>query len=448
MFDKIKQKVSNKIPLSPTKRKVVKNVYWSFLGRIISMLAQLFVGIIVARYLGPEQYGLMNYVISYVAIFEVISEFGLSNIEIRELSSHENLKEQILGSAFITRVLFSFIAYLILAASLMLYNPDRFTSIMILLYGLYMFTKPFAVIRNYFTSIIFNEYVVKTEITRTLLGAAIKIVLLLLKEPLAWFIMAVAFDGVIVASGYVYSYNKKVGRLKDWTFDKNEAKYLAIQGFPLLLSSAAIVVYGKIDQVFIGNILNNTEVGYYSTADKFLTLILYLPGVLCQTVAPLLVKKYQNDYNGYLKMRQQFVNIVVWSTVILSFFVSLSSYFLITLTFGSAFLASVPVLQVLSWKTVGSALSEASGQLIILEKKQKWAAIRNLVGCVVNVGLNLILIPKYGIMGSAWTAILTVLCSGTLANLFIPSYRQIFMVQMKSIAFGWKDIINIKLLLQ
>ena len=205
MFEKIQSKISHKINLSPTKKKVAKNVYWAFLGKIVNMAAALFVGIIVARYLGPSQYGLMNYVISYVAIFEVISEFGLSNIEIRELSHHPDEKERILGSAFTIRLIFTVIAYILLALSLLFFTQDSFTIKMILVYGLYMFTKSFTIIRNYFTSIILNEYVVKSEITRTLLGAVIKILLLLLHAPLSAFIIATAFDGVIVASGYVYS---------------------------------------------------------------------------------------------------------------------------------------------------------------------------------------------------------------------------------------------------
>ena len=448
MFEKIQSKISHKINLSPTKKKVAKNVYWAFLGKIVNMAAALFVGIIVARYLGPSQYGLMNYVISYVAIFEVISEFGLSNIEIRELSHHPDEKERILGSAFTIRLIFTVIAYILLALSLLFFTQDSFTIKMILVYGLYMFTKSFTIVRNYFTSIILNEYVVKSEITRTLLGAVIKILLLLLHAPLSAFIIATAFDGVIVASGYVYSYNKKVGLLKDWTFDKEEAKYLGKEGFPLLLSSAAIIVYNKIDQVMIGNMLNHAEVGYYATAEKFLSLILFLPTVLVQTVAPLLVKKYNENHESYLKMRQQFVNIITWTAALIALLVCLSSYVLIRFTYGVNYLAAVPVLAIMSWKTVGNALSSSGGQIIILEKKQKWAVIRNLVGCVVNVGLNLCFIPRYGIIGSAWTSIITILVSGWLCNLIIPPYWHVFKVQAKAIFVGWKDLTKFKTLIQ
>jgi O-antigen/teichoic acid export membrane protein len=98
----------------------------------------------------------------------------------------------------------------------------------------------------------------------------------------------------------------------------------------------------------------------------------------------------------------------------------------------------------MSWKTVGNALSSSGGQIIILEKKQKWAVIRNIVGCAVNVGLNLWLIPLWGILGSAWTSIITIFVSGWLCNLLIPPYQHVFSVQTKAIFMGWKDLTKIK----
>lgn len=436
-------KIISRIKFSPAKKNIAKNIYWATLGKVVGMLAQLFVGILVARYLGPEQYGLMNYVISYVAIFEVVSEFGLSNIEIRELSSKKDDRNKILGSAFAVRLFFTIIAYLTLSISLILYKADPFTTKMILIYGLYIFSKCFTIIRNYFTSIIMNEYVVKTEIFRTFLGASIKIILLLMHAPLACFILAVAFDGIIVSSGYIFNYHQKVGKIRKWTFEKKEAIYLAKEGFPLLLSSAAIIIYNKIDQVMIGNMLNNSHVGYYATAEKFLTLILFIPQILVQTVTPILVKKYEIDYSSYLNMRLKFIGIVVWTAIIISFCVSICSYWLVYLTFGNTYILAVPVLSIISWKTVGNALSETSGQLIILERKQKWAVFRNLIGCILNVVLNLLLIPQLGIIGSAWVSLITIFISGFFSNYIITPYRSIFKDQIRALWKGWYYILNI-----
>ena len=136
--------------ISENKRKVLTNVFWALSGKIINMGGALLVAILVARYLGPEQYGLMNYVISYVAIFNILSEFGMSNIEIRELAAHPQNKEKILGTCFILRLISASITYLVIVITLIIFHTDWYTSVMILVYGLSLFPNVFLLIRNYY----------------------------------------------------------------------------------------------------------------------------------------------------------------------------------------------------------------------------------------------------------------------------------------------------------
>ena len=431
--------------LNSNKQKILANVFWAMLGKVVNMVGQLFVGILVARYLGPEQYGVMNYVISYVTLFTIISGFGLANIEIRELSRVPEERDAIMGTCFRLRLLFATIGYLLIIATLIVFKTDTFTSTMILAYVLVLYTGCFEVIRNYFTSIVKNEYVVKSEILRTIIGACLKIILLLIKAPLEYFIIATAFDTVLVATGYIFSYQKKVGKLKDWIFDLKKVPYLVKEAFPLLLSGAAVVIYQRIDQVMIGNMIGKESVGYFATAGRFLEIILFLPQVLSQTVTPMIVKtKETSTYEEYMFKAKQFVSIVVWVSILMSLLVSLSAYWLIVLTYGKKYILAVPVLQVLAFKTIGSALSSSGGQLIIIEKIQKWAVIRNILGCVVCIVLNILFIPRFGIVGSAYVTIITVLVSGCLANLLIPPYYHIFKIEMYAIFKGWKHLGYIK----
>jgi O-antigen/teichoic acid export membrane protein len=427
------------------KKRVITNVLWSILGKIVNMLGALFVGILVARYLGPAQYGLMNYVISYVALFTVIATFGMSNIEVRELSNAPDEKDKILGTCFCIRLFFSTVAYIILMLSLLIYKTDKFTTIMILLYGVTLYTTCcFELVRNYFTSIIKNEYVVKSEIARTLVGACVKIILLYFHAPLWTFIAAVVFDSILVASGYIVSYHKEAGVIRNWKYDKTVVQYFLKQSFPLLLSGAAIIVYQRIDQVMIGNMINSESVGYFATASKFLDVVLYIPTILVQTITPLLVQWKSEDEVKYNMMSQRFINIVVWISILLALIVSLISYWLIRYTYGMMYLAAVPILQIMAWKVVGMALSNSGGQLIIIEKKQKWAVIRNLFGCLVCIILNLLFIPRYGAVGSAIVTICTVITSGYLANSIIPPYRKFFKMETVALFMGWKDLVYIK----
>lgn len=426
--------------LSENKKKVFANVFWAMTGKIVNMGGALLVGILVARYLGPSQYGVMNYVISYVALFTVISNFGLDDIEIRELSKNPEYKNQILGTSFRLRLIFSTLGFFLIILTLFIFQTDRFTTIMILVYSLTLYTGSFNIVRNYFTSIVKNEYVVKSEISRTVIGAIIKIVLLWFKAPLEYFIIATFFDSVLVASGYCLSYRKIVGNFTDWKYEKTLVPFFIKESFPLVLSGAAVIIYQRIDQVMIGNMIDKTSVGYFATAGKFLDLILFLPMVLTQTITPLLIRIKDKNKEEYEIKKKQFVSLVVWVSIILSIIVSISAYWLIHFTYGDKYLPAVPILQIIAFKTVGMALSSSSGQIIIMERIQKWAFIRNIVGCIICISLNLLLIPQYGVIGSAWVTIVTVAFTGCLANIFIPPYHKIMKIQLYAIFCGWKEL--------
>lgn len=430
--------------LSENKRKIFLNIFWALLGKVVNMLGILLVGILIARYLGAEQFGLMNYVVSYVTIFGVLASFGLENIEIRELSKEPNKINSILGTAFLIRLFFSIIAFIAITITLYLFKPDTQTTVLILIYSFTVFTGCFNVIRNYFTSIIKNEYVVKSEIARTLIGAAIKIALLGLEFPLIYFIIAMVLDPILVASGYILSYHKKVGKIRDWKYDKKMAGYLVRESFPLLLSGAAMIIYQRIDQLMIGNMIDDQSVGYFAAAARFTDVILVLPLILVQTVTPILVRIRKETPNKYEEKKLQFISIVVWSAIMISLLISLSSYGLIYYTYGSQYMPAIPILQIIAWKTVGMALSASSGQIIIMEGIQKWDFIRNILASTICVGLNYLLIPRYGVIGSAWVTLITIFFTAFISNALIPAYHQVMRTQSRALLLGWKEIYHIK----
>lgn len=437
-------KIISKLNLTPTKEKVVRNVVWAVIGKVVTLLGGLLVGIFVARYLGPEQYGLMNYVMSYVALFQVLAYFGMDQIEIREESKSPEERDKIIGTAFALKLGFAVITIGLVCLTAWLFEADSFTQWMIMLYSLSMIMNSLGVIRNYFTSLVWNEYIVKTEISRTLIGAGVKVALLLLHAPLVWFIAATLFDTILIAGGYLVSYRSKIDSIRKWRFDKETAKYLIKQSFPLLLSGAAVVIYQKIDQVMLGNMLNKEAVGYYSVAGKFVEICIFIPTVLSQTITPSLVKNHASDKNEYQKNAQLFMNISIWGTILICVIISLLASPLIRYSFGSQYVPSIILLQIMVFKVVGYAHAQVTGVMIIIENKQSLVVLRNVIGCVSAIGLNLILIPKFGIIGAAISSVFTAFCTGVLSHKIIPIYRPIFRMQIHSLLYGWKDLLHIQ----
>ncbi|WP_276881528.1 flippase [Bacteroides heparinolyticus] len=436
------QRLFTKFNTDSTRGKIIRNVFWAVTGKIVTLFSTLIVGIFVARYLGPEQYGLMNYVISIVSLFTVFATFGSNEIVIRELAKKELSKEIILGSAMALRLSLAMICFIGIGIYLLLGNESIETSILILIYSSTIFFSCSEVIRFYFTSIVENEYIVKSEIFRTIIGALIKIILLLCKAPLIAFVFALALDFILLAGGYLVVYKRRVGSIRLWSVDFKFVRTLLSTSFPLLISSAAVIVYQRIDQVMIAKMLDNESVGYFSTAMSFVNVMAFIPVIIMQTTSPILVGYWKNDKQKYERESQRLIGISTWILIILCSIVALLSNPIISYTYGESYLAAIPVLQILVFKVVGITIINLSGQLIIIENIHQLAFIRNILSCVVCIVCNYYFIPRWGIIGSAWATIITVFFTGEIGNIFIPQYHHILKKQNIALLVGWKYLFN------
>lgn len=430
--------------ISQTRLKILFNVYWAVLGKFVNLLSALVVGIMVARYLGPEQYGLMNYVISYVVLFQTISLFGLDSIEVREESKAEFSVTTIIGTAFTLKIGLSLIFMALVILTSYQFDADRNTVILVSIYSLVIPLNAFSVIRNYFTAIVQNKFVVKVEIVQTLVGMVIKVLLLWFDATLIWFVLFSMFDYVLSAVGYSVTYHYKVGRLRLWHYNKDVSKYMLKESFPLLLTNTAVILYQRIDQVMIGQIIDKESVGYFSVASRFVEILIYIPMILSQTIMPILVQQLKDGVEVYEKKAQQFMNVSLWLSLLTSAIVSVIAYWLIIIAFGKAYLPAVAVLQVMSFKAASVALSNTAGAMLVAEGLQRFAFYRDCLGCIVCVVLNWILLPRYGIVAAAFVAIFSNVAAGYLADAIIPAYRHLFRRQTTALLFGWRDIYNIK----
>ena len=430
--------------LSETKAVIMQNLFWAVLGKVVNLLGALLVGIIVARYLEPSRYGLMNYIISYTFLFQTLAVFGLDAIEVREEARKAIPYTTIIGTAFRLKLVFGtiFMAAAILTSWLI--DADVYTTALIGIYALTIVLNSFSVIRNYFTSILQNKYIVQTEIMRVLTGIAIKLLFLFLHASLTWFILAYMFDFALLASGYFVAYRHKIGGIRSWKYDSDCARYLIKEAFPLMLTSTAVILYQRIDQVMIGQLIDKESVGFFSVAAKFVEVLIFIPMILAQTITPVLVRIRNENKELYEQRAQLFMNFSFWLSFLAALVTSLCAYWVVRFTFGSSYLPAVAVLQVMAFKAASVALSNTAGAMLVTEGLQRFAVLRDSLGCVVCITLNFILLPKYGIMAAAVVAIASNVAAGYIADAFIPAYRHLFVCQTKALLLGWKDIARIK----
>ena len=417
------RRLAQHLHLSDTKQLIAQNLFWAVIGKVVTLASGLFVGIVIARYLGPEQYGLMNYVISYVFLFQTFAIFGLDAIEVREEARAKEPYQKIIGTAFGIKVLSGIVFIALVIVTSILTESDSYTSLLIAIYAFSIVINSLSVVRNYFMAILQNEYVVKSEIVRTVIGIAVKLTLVLVHAPLLWIVVAYVFDGVLLSSGYLLAYRTKVGSVRQWRFDGHYARFLVKESFPLLITSAAVIIYQRIDQLMIGQII----------VDR---IVVDDPVV------------YERDRKEYAEKCQQFMNMSVWLSLLAALVVSLCAYWLVRLTFGMSYLPAVAVLQVMAFKAASVALSSTAGAMLVTEGLQRYAFLRDGLGCVVCIVLNYLFLPRYGIMAAAVVAIISNVAAGYLADAFIPAYRHIFVRQTKALAMGWRDLASFQRILK
>ena len=255
-------------------------------------------------------------------------------------------------------------------------------------------------------------------------------------------------DFALLASGYVMAYHKKIGKLAKWKFDKKSAYFLMKESFPLMLTSAAVIVYQRIDQVMIGQMVDKTAVGFFSVATRFVEVLIYIPMTLAQTISPILVRARERSELEYAKKCQQFMNLSLWLSLSSAIVTSVIANWIVCITFGNEYVPAVIVLQIMAFKVASVALSNTAGTMLVCEGLQKYAIFRDTFGCIVCIVLNYLLLPHYGIIAAAYVAIISNIAAGYVADAFIPAYRHLFVRQTKSLLFGWRDILALKAIIK
>ncbi|MBQ0057389.1 MAG: flippase [Bacteroidales bacterium] len=430
-----------------SKQSIVGNLSWALAGKMTNLVSGLVVGIIVARYLGPEKYGLMNYVVSFVFLFQTISVFGLDNIEIREEARHDVDHRIVMGTSFVLRCVLSVICIALCVLTSWQMGADRYTIMLVAIYSLVILFNTLVVIRNYYFSQVRNKHIVQAEISRTLICIVIKLALLIGGATLTWFVVANMLDMLLVGTGYVMAYRHDVGSMRQWRFDAGYARFLLRESFPLLLTNAAVIVYQRIDQVMIGDMVDKESVGYFSVASRFVEILIYIPMILSQTISPLLTRALKEEgRDAYIRKSQRFMNTSLWLSIIGGAVMSVLAYWAVLILFGETYLPAVAILQIMAFKAAGVALSNTAGAMLVIEGLQRYAIFRDMFGCLVCVVLNYLLLPHYGAIAAAFVTIIANVAAGYVADAFIPAYRHLFVMQTKALFTGWRNL-NIKNLL-
>jgi len=429
------KKIETKINFgSESFKKYFANTSWLLFEKIARLVLNFFVTVAVIRYLEPNEFGIYSYAISFYGLFVAFISLGMESISIRELVKSPDKRDEILGSVFYSQLLGAVLAISLIALTLFITNEDVSTSVLILIISASSFFQTFNVIDYYYRSKVNAKYSVYVLSTSVILVALIKFALIFIKAPLLFFLIAYACEFLFNAIGYTIIYHSQKLKISVWKFDKNLALTLLKDSWPLILSGVVVSIYVKVDQVLIKNMLTSRDVGIYAAAVRLSESWYFIPIAISNALFPAIVTAKSIASELYLSRLQKLYDVLAWIAIGISIPVSFLSGEIIQVLYGSKYSASAPILTIYIWAGVSVFLGVASSQYLVTENFTKISLMRTSLGMIANVILNIIFIPRYGIVGSAYATLLSYTLVILSLGCFKQTRNQLFML-LRAILF-------------
>ena len=401
--------------------------------RVLRMGVGLFVGVWVARYLGPAQFGSLNFALSYVALFASLTTLGLDGIVVRDIVRDSRNTLEILGSTLTLRLAGSLLALLASITIVKLIEPhDHMALILVSIVATGLVFQAFDTIDSYFQSQVQSKLTVWAKNVAFLVIAALRILLIHKKAPVWTFAAAGVAELALGAIGLAVAYSMMGRNLLKWRTNWQLSMSLLKQGWPLMLSGMAIMIYVRIDTVMLKVMQGDAAAGLYAAATRISEVWYFVPTAIVSSVSPAIMRSKSNPLLYYQRLRALF-SVMTLTAVTIGSCIALASHWIVEHLYSSAYASAAPVLAVHIWASVFVFLGVAQSPWDISENLLRLSLYRTVAGAIVNILLNLYLIPHYSALGAAFATVVSYAISAFFGNAFDARTRPIFLLQLKSI---------------
>lgn len=415
----------------------LKNSSWMLAEYILKIISGLFVGIYVARFLGPEQFGIISYALAVVSIFMAISRLGMESILVRDLARFPESRNEIMATAFYLMLIAAIASIFILAILVALVSSNIENKFYILIISIGMIFQAFMVVDYNFQSQIKAKYSSVAKSLALAFSAASKLLLVWFEADLSIFAIFYALDHVFIASFLVWMHYKLEGFSFLNNFNRFFLKLLLASAWPMVLSALAVTLYMRVDQLMIKNMLGAHDLGIYAAAVKIYEGWLIIPYVISISLIPAIVKLKKKSEAVYEKKMAMLFSIMFWSSTLVAVFMTFLGEYIIYYTFGSDYSESISILSIIMWAAIFTSMGSITARYLTIENMEKKLATRTIFGLLVNIIFNIVLIPVYGIKGAAFSTLITLIIANYLINYFDKDLKKLVFICNSSIALKW-----------
>jgi O-antigen/teichoic acid export membrane protein len=399
------------------KARLLANLNWLIANKILRLIGELFIGVWIARYLGPEQFGVLNYALAFVAIFGTVARLGMDQVVVRDLTRHPGREGAILGTVFVLKLVAGLMALiLVIPTAWVAQNGDLSFTALIAVIAVGMIFNSLDTYDIYYQTHILSRYVVLARGAAFLFFSVVRVGLILGEYSVGYFAAASTLEIALGGMFLMGIFRHKQEVKQKWRFERTIMSGLLRDGWPLIISSWLIIIHTRIDQVMIGQMLGNADVGIYSAAVRLSEAWLFMPVFLAQTLMPYFVKIRESNSSLYHARLIQLYSIMFWLGVLVGVVTIVIGENLVVVLLGEPYRSAYLPLVLTIWTGIFISQSVARGIWMIGENMQRYRLANNLVAVPVNIALNLLLIPRYGVVGAAVSSLVSI----GLGTWFVP----------------------------
>jgi O-antigen/teichoic acid export membrane protein len=414
------------------RRTVLVNSAWLMADKVVRLGVGLVVTVWLARHFGPEGFGLWNYAIAFAALFGAVAALGMDGVVVRELVKDGNDRGALLGTALALRIGAGLSAAASAVALAAWSRPgDTLGALLVGMNAAVFVLQASHVLDFHFQARMNSRPVVIAVNAAFLVTSCGRLALLATDAPIEWFGLSLVIEAALAALLLWRAYRADGGTGTPWRFDRAVARHLLAESWPLMLSAMAVMVYMRLDQVMLAAMVDDAAVGQFSAALRIAEVWYFIPIAIMTAAFPAMMSKRAEGGAVYEAYVQALYDGMAWLGLVVAIVVTFAAPWAIARLYGEAYAQAAEILTVQIWAGVAVAMSFVHGKWLLAEGLQRYGLFYTVAGACVNVGLNLILIPKYGAVGAAWATLATQV--GLLPiQLVFPRARRNFLLMLRT----------------
>lgn len=423
----------------PAVQAITANLGWLALDKGLRFVLGLTVGTWVARYLGPADYGLLNYAVAIASLLAVLPGLGLDGLVRREFAQDPAAAPALLGTVTLLRLGAGLAAYVVLAGATLALGRDPRLQQAMLYSGLLLFQPALFVPDLWFQARVRSKYTVIAQNTAFVLSSAGRVVLILARASLPAFAALIIIDLTVTTALLAATAAARFGcPPRTWRWDGPLARRLLGRAWPLLMSGVAVIIYLKIDQVMVKLLAGATAAGYYAAAVKISEICYLGPVMLASSLFPAIVRAKAGGHERYVRRIRQYFNLSAGLAYAVAVPVALAAPVIVRRLYGGAYAPTGPVLAVHLWSLVFVAQGVARQEYLLSEGLLRFTLAAAASGAALNIALNFWLIPRHGALGAALATVLALALSDVLSSLCWRRTREAGWWQLRALLGWWK----------